>query len=123
MPQITPQDMVNWFRARSKEFAKYADSLEGTFNLATGAPAVGKESGKERLRRMIAEEAALDANQQPSFTLTAAVVREKMGGKAMRLGALAGACGVTEQAVQDIIESQDSGLVLATRGWVKLSSP
>ena len=41
----------------------------------------------------------------------------------MRLGPLAGTFGVTEQALKEIIQSPDSGLELATRGWVKLSSP
>jgi len=116
MAQITPQDMVNWFRAKSKEFTQMADSLESTFNLTTGTPAIGIT----RTRREPQGE-ALPAKEEAPTTITAESVKWRMDGKAKRLGQLAGACGVTEQALLAIIQEPGSGLELATRGWVKLS--
>ncbi len=110
--------MVNWFRAKSKEFTQFADSLEATFNLTTGAPAVGIV----RYRRQAEDAAVPIANDTPETKkITPESIKWRMDGKAKRLGQLAGECGVTEQALTEIIMTPGSGLELATRGWVKLS--
>lgn len=91
--ELSPADIVGWFRHQAKVFNEMADAIESTFTV----------DGRPR-----------DFPPTP----TASEVRKTLAGKAMRLADLARILKVGPDELKPML-TEENGFVLGERGWIR----
>lgn len=104
--QLTPQQVVAWFRSRADRFGEMADEVERTFNLTNGKVSVDTFSSQVSEAR---EELA--------------IVRIKnlmADGKSRRVADISTALALTEHVVRAAVYEAGDDFELNERGWISM---
>ena len=97
--QLTPDDIVRWFREQATLFNKMADQVESTFL---------------RLPR----EAHPPRTEACEITVDG--IKKMMEGRAIRLATLAEQLGVEKEVVKPLL-TPENGFEIADQGWIRVS--
>jgi hypothetical protein len=106
MSQLTPTEIVQWFREQAEIFTQMADTVENTF------------------RAVPRTELTVQTTTTPhpnGNTATAEKIRQLVSVKAARAASLAKALGTSKAHIRRIVTAEGSGLVLGDRGWIFLT--
>jgi hypothetical protein len=97
--ELSPQDVVRWFRTQAKSFQQMADTVEATFKINSVR---------------FAPDTSLTA-------ITADHLKEaiKEKGKQMRVATLAKQFNVENHVIKSIVQDPKSGLEIGEKGWIK----
>jgi hypothetical protein len=106
---LSPKQIIDWFRQQSKQFKEIADSLESTFGPDNASGAL------TRPRRIVDGQVSTDGN------VTADQVRNALKFRKMRLNKLAEKLGVSESKIRPLLTTEN-GIEIGERGWIKLIS-
>lgn len=96
---LSSADVIEWLRRQSRKFSDMADQIESAFR------ANGSTQHVER---------------RVNVDLPSSIRTALGNGKARRLRDLARTVEASEQAVNEAIDSTDSGIVRGERGWIML---
>ena len=99
---LTPSQIVEWFREQARVFNQMATTIENTFKMIP--PTNGAESP------------ALSG----MGTFTPAMLRSALAEKAMRVATIAKQFNVREYDVEKAIDSADSCVVRGRKGWITI---
>lgn len=139
MNDLTPKDIIAWFRAKAKQFNTIADQMETTFG-ADGQAAPSKNKQRPELNPGSSPKSVLGGGGVPfkrnskrvapkeefhleSLDANAANIKQVVRKKSKRIAELSSIFQVPEEKIQAIIDDPDSGLMMVERGWIKLSEP
>jgi hypothetical protein len=102
---ITPQQIVAWFRQQAENFNKMADTVEATF-IRQGNLTNGVISPQASLPKM--------------GSVTIEQIRSRLAKKSARVVHLAHEFNVEETQVRSLINASGSGVKMKERGWLYL---
>lgn len=117
MQDISPQQIVEWFRAKAREFNGLADTLERTFT-SSGSPAIGKSADAVRAPSHKIE--ATTSGQTDKLLPLAEQIRFALRVQGHRISTLAAFLNTTEEAIMKEISRPWNGFYVGDRGWIKI---
>ena len=103
MSQITPIQVIQWFRDQAAEFEQMANKLEATFSSMPGANPIGVVS--------------TNTGTQKLQVITPELIKSAIKLRGMRVKDFAANFHVTEQSVQSLIKPENR-LEIVTGGWI-----
>lgn len=115
--KLTPVEVVAWLRKQSQAYSDAADLIE-----AASFPA---ETGRSDLRP-IGAASAMNGHRPIIYAtegpLSIKSLRARLKLRNARAGDLAKHFGVNEDKIWELVNSEDSGIRMADRGWLKLET-
>jgi hypothetical protein len=107
---ISPKEIAQWFRDRARQFGEIASMMEATFGAGTPAAKLA------RSRELVFD------TPIPGEPITADSFKAVLRHANFRVKGLAHAFAIHEDDVLHIINTPNSGLTVAERGWVKVTT-
>jgi hypothetical protein len=96
---ISPQEMIDWFRSQAAEFTRIANTLEDTFNSRGVRPKI----------QAVVEPAQITLDQ----------IRQTLGSNSMRPADIATSLKTSKELVSGIVDKHPETFEKFGKGWIK----